>query len=145
MLALYFLSLEMIVQVGILPLENSHHLVYFDFETIKFASIHIGVMIAHKMLENGVNFYTKLGFKTTNTFALNARDMSWLKSKLTEYSCSYGALGDYAGFYVANCLDGNGAVTARHYDTENQNDGLDGIAFNHILSHEYFHQMQDEY
>ena len=56
MLALYFLSLEMIVQVGILPLENSHHLVYFDFETIKFASIHIGVMIAHKMLENGVNF-----------------------------------------------------------------------------------------
>jgi hypothetical protein len=96
-------------------------------------------------LVNGVNFYTKLGFRTTNTFALNARDMSWLKSKLTEYGCSYGALGDYAGFYVANCLDGNGAVTARHYDTENQREGLDGILFNHILSHEYFHQMQDEY
>jgi hypothetical protein len=97
-------------------------------------------------LINGITLYTKLGFKTTNALVFNARDMTWLKSQLTEYGCKYGALGEYAGFYVAQtCIDGNGANTARHYDTENQREGLEGILFNHILSHEYFHQLQDQY
>jgi hypothetical protein len=96
-------------------------------------------------LINGINLYTKLGFKTTNALVFNARDMTWLKSQLTEYGCKYGDLPNYAGFYIQDpCQNGNGAITAQHYDIENPREGLDGILFNHVLSHEYFHQIQEQ-
>ena len=96
-------------------------------------------------LSNGIAFYTKLGFATTSTIALNARDMNWLKSQLTQFSCTYGELPAYPGFYVPRtCQSGHGAVTAQHWEVAKTTDGLDGITFNHVLSHEYFHQLQEE-
>lgn len=96
-------------------------------------------------LLNGINFFTKLGFKTTDALVLNARDMVWLRTNLTSLNCEYGKLPDFPGFYVPrSCIGSHGAITAQHWDVDLAVGGLDGIPFNHVLSHEYFHQLQEE-
>ena len=96
-------------------------------------------------LLNGIDLYAKLGFRTTNAIVLNARDMDWLKSQLTLFGCSYGGLPTYPGFYVPRtCQGGNGANTAQHWEVAKAPEGLDGITFNHVLAHEYFHQLQEQ-
>lgn len=61
MLALYFLSLKMIVKIRIFSLKDSHHLIDLDLQSIKLACIHIGEMIVHQMFEYEVHIICFVG------------------------------------------------------------------------------------
>jgi len=98
-----------------------------------------------RSLINAIPFYEKLGFKVTDGLILVARDMDWVKQELGVYGCKYGSLPERPGFYVFDtCNSGNGAVTSVHWETEQFSDGLDGLYFNHVIPHEYFHQIQQQ-
>ena len=96
-----------------------------------------------RSLLNAIPVYDKLGFKITDAVVLVARDMNWVKQELDLQGCIYGSLPDRPGFYVPNpCKTGNGVVTSVHWEAEKYDDGLDGLYFNHVIPHEYFHQIQ---
>lgn len=98
-----------------------------------------------RSLINAIPVYEKLGFKVTDALILVARDMTWLKQELDLQGCIYGVLPPRPGFYVTNpCKSGNGAVTSVHWEAEKFSDGLDGLYFNHVIPHEYFHQIQQQ-
>jgi hypothetical protein len=98
-----------------------------------------------RSLINAIPVYEKLGFKVTDALILVARDMTWLRQELDSQGCIYGALPASPGFYLPNpCKSGNGAVTSFHWEAEKFSDGLDGLYFNHVIPHEYFHQIQQQ-
>lgn len=55
MFTLDFFSLKMVVQVRVFTLDNSDHLVQFDFKAIELASVHVRVMSVHEMFEDRIN------------------------------------------------------------------------------------------
>jgi hypothetical protein len=97
-----------------------------------------------RSLLNAAPVFANLGFKISNGLILVARDVDWIKVQLDANNCKYRSLPDRPGFYVGkSCKDGNGAVTSVHWEAEKFNDGLDGLYFNHVIPHEYFHQIQE--
>ena len=97
-----------------------------------------------RSLLNAVPVYSNLGFRISNGLILVARDIEWVKAQLDANDCKFRSLPDRPGFYVGkSCKDGNGAVTSVHWEAEKFNDGLDGLYFNHVIPHEYFHQIQE--
>jgi hypothetical protein len=97
-----------------------------------------------RSLLNAAPAFAKLGFKISNGLILVARDVDWIKVQLDANNCKYRSLPGRPGFYVGkSCKDGNGAVTSVHWEAEKFNDGLDGLYFNHVIPHEYFHQIQE--
>ncbi len=98
-----------------------------------------------RSIENAIPVFGKFGFEVTDGTFLIARDMSWLRNELALLNCKYGSLPERPGFYVPNtCESGNGVVTSVHWEAEKFGDGLDGLYFNHVLPHEYFHQIQQK-
>ena len=100
-----------------------------------------------RSLLNAVPIYNKLGFNTTDSLILVARDMDWLKKELGNNNCfNPNPIPDRPGFYFGGrtCKNGNGAVTSYHWESEKFSDGLDGLYFNHVIPHEYFHQIQQQ-
>jgi hypothetical protein len=99
-----------------------------------------------RSLINAIPVYEKLGFKVTDALVLVARDIDWLKKELVKFNCDNNRpLPQRPGFYYGRtCTDGNGAVTSVHWEAEKFSDGLDGLYFNHIIPHEYFHQIQEQ-
>jgi hypothetical protein len=99
-----------------------------------------------RSLINAIPVYEKLGFKVTDALVLVARDMDWLKKEFLKFNCNNNRpLPERPGFYYGStCTDGNGAVTSVHWEAEKFSDGLDGLYFNHVLPHEYFHQIQEK-
>lgn len=98
-----------------------------------------------RSLENALPIFVKLGFPVSDGLILVARDMTWLKEQLISNSCNYKSLPNRPGFYVPNTCTGlNGAITSFHWESEKFGDGLDGLYFNHVLPHEYFHQIQQK-
>ncbi len=61
MLAFDFLSLQMIVEIGIFSLQYTHHLVYFNFQSIELASVHVGEVVVHEVFEDEVNMVSVVG------------------------------------------------------------------------------------
>ena len=95
-----------------------------------------------RSLLNAVPIYNKLGFNTTDSLILVAKDMNWLKKELVNNECfNPNPTPDRPGFYFGGktCKKGNGAVTSYHWEKEKFSDGLDGLYFNHVIPHEYFH------
>ena len=99
-----------------------------------------------RSLLNALPVYKKLGFNTTNGLILVARDIDWVKQELLRNQCNNNrSIPDRPGFYYGNtCINGNGAITSFHWESEKFNDGLDGLYFNHVIPHEYFHQIQEQ-
>ena len=98
-----------------------------------------------RSLQRAIPVFENLGFKTTDALILVARDIDWLKLQLDANECKYRSLPGRPGFYVGDtCKDGNGAVTSVHWEAEPFSDGLNGLYFNHVLPHEYFHQIQEQ-
>ena len=99
-----------------------------------------------RSLLNAVAVYKKFGFNTTDGLILVARDIDWVKQELLKNQCNNGkSIPDRPGFYYGRtCKDGNGVVTSVHWEAEKFSDGLDGLYFNHVIPHEYFHQIQEQ-
>jgi len=100
-----------------------------------------------RSLLNAVPIYNKLGFNTTDSLILVARDMDWLKKELADNNCfNPNPTPNRPGFYFGGrtCKNGNGAITSYHWENEKFSDGLDGLYFNHVIPHEYFHQIQQQ-
>jgi len=100
-----------------------------------------------RSLLNAVPIYNKLGFNTTDSLILVARDMDWLKQELVNNNCfNPNPTPNRPGFYFGGrtCKNGNGAITSYHWESEKFSDGLDGLYFNHVIPHEYFHQIQQQ-
>lgn len=99
-----------------------------------------------RSLLNALPVYKKLGFKITDGLILVARDIDWVKKELLRNQCNNNRpIPERPGFYYGNtCKDGNGAMTSTHADSENYFEGLDGLYFNHVIPHEYFHQIQEQ-
>lgn len=103
-----------------------------------------------KILSNGINLFSRLGFNTTNALVLNGQTSNWLKSQLRLLGCSFGELYDSPGGYYLpskTCQGGHGAVTSPHWEwvrVNEKREDIEGIHFSHILPHEYFHQIQEE-
>ncbi len=51
----------MVVEIRVLSLENSHHLVDFNFESIELASVHVREVIIHKVFKNEVYIISIVG------------------------------------------------------------------------------------
>jgi hypothetical protein len=97
-----------------------------------------------RSLLNAIPTYEKLGFNISDGLILVARDVDWVKDQLDANGCKYRSLPGRPGFYVGkSCPNGNGAVTSVHWEAEKFSDGLDGLYFNHVIPHEYFHQVQE--
>ena len=99
-----------------------------------------------RSLLNALPIYKKLGFITTDGLILVAKDINWVKQELLRNQCNNGRpIPDRPGFYYGNtCKNGNGAITSVHWESEKYADGLDGLYFNHVIPHEYFHQIQEQ-
>ena len=99
-----------------------------------------------RSLLNALPVYKKLGFNTTDGFILVAKDINWVKQELLKNQCNNSRpIPDRPGFYYGStCKNGNGAITSVHWDSEKFADGLDGLYFNHVIPHEYFHQIQEQ-
>jgi hypothetical protein len=97
-----------------------------------------------RSLNNAIPIFAKLGFPITDGLVLVAKDDVWLRDELIRNGCRTNfEFPQSTGFYVGRtCQSGNGAVTGRHWDVMQSRDSLDGLFFNHILPHEYFHQIQ---
>ena len=99
-----------------------------------------------RSLLNALPVYKKLGFNTTDGLILVAKDINWLKQELLQNQCNNSRpIPDRPGFYYGStCKNGNGAITSVHWESEKFADGLDGLYFNHVIPHEYFHQIQEQ-
>ena len=99
-----------------------------------------------RSLLNALPVYSKMGFKTTDSLILVARDMDWLKLELLRNNCNNSRpIPQSPGFYYGStCTNGNGAITSSHAESEKYFGGLDGLYFNHVIPHEYFHQIQEQ-
>ena len=99
-----------------------------------------------RSLLNAIPVYNKLGFNTTDSLILVARDMDWLKQELLRNNCNNSRpIPQSPGFYYGStCTNGNGAITSTHAESEKYFGGLDGLYFNHVIPHEYFHQVQEQ-
>ncbi len=51
----------MIVKIGILSLQDAHHLIDLDFQAIELASVHVVEMIVHEVLEDEVDVVSVVG------------------------------------------------------------------------------------
>jgi hypothetical protein len=92
---------------------------------------------------NSINSYTKLGIPTSDTILINVDSMDSLYAELTKYHCSFSKdkLPTRAGFFLPNnCDGGQGVVTAFIWDVDKW--PVDSFDFQTILTHEYFHQIQ---
>ena len=99
-----------------------------------------------RSLLNALPVYKKLGFNTTDGLILVAKDINWVKQELLKNQCNNSRqIPDRPGFYYGStCKNGNGAITSVHWESEKFTDGLDGLYFNHVIPHEYFHQIQEQ-
>jgi hypothetical protein len=99
-----------------------------------------------RSLLNALPVYKKLGFNTTDGLILVAKDINWVKQELLRNQCNNSRpIPDRPGFYYGStCKNGNGAITSVHWESEKFGDGLDGLYFNHVIPHEYFHQIQEQ-
>lgn len=96
-------------------------------------------------LEAAMPVYAQYGFTTNDVTVLVARDMNWVRERLTALGCRFSLLPERPGFYVSGpCAGGNGTITSSHWDVEKFSDGIDGLYFHHVLPHEYFHQVQEQ-
>jgi len=97
-----------------------------------------------RSLDKAMPIYAALGFEVTSTRVYVARDMLWLSEALSREGCQTSTLPPRPGFYLGACPDRLGAVTAVHWDIEPFSDGMDGLYFNHVIPHEYFHHIQEK-
>jgi hypothetical protein len=100
-----------------------------------------------RSLLNALPIYKGFGFKITDGLFIVVRDTDWMKQELLRHECfTNRPMPSRAGFYHsgATCKNRNGAITSYHWEVEKFPDGLDGLYFNHVLPHEYFHQLQEQ-
>ena len=95
-------------------------------------------------LENAMKFYSRIGFETPKTEIYIFQNQSWANNQLQEMTCSrYDA--PTAGWFVPKsyCRDAQARIVGidwrKLYGLR-----LSSIQFQHILAHEYMHQIQSE-
>jgi len=95
-------------------------------------------------LENAIKFYASIGFETPKAEIYIFQDQNWANNQLQEKTCSrYDA--PTAGWFVPKsfCRDAQARIVGIDWRKLNGL-RLSSIQFQHILAHEYMHQIQSE-
>lgn len=110
-------------------------------------SIDYDIKIAtEKGLEQAAKLYSQLGFQTDGYKIFVTKGEPWLRSQLAIYNCTLNSYLDSLGWYAPYaCQDGSSYIVVRHWSSVDLPGGLEGLAFQHVLAHEYFHLIQQTY
>ena len=96
-------------------------------------------------LENAVDFYKKLGFETKDTSVFIADNESEVRSLITSVGCSLSRYNEAMGFIsIDSCPDGRVILVSRSYSSLNLRTPVNAFDYQHVLAHEYAHQLQYE-
>ncbi|MFM8193076.1 MAG: hypothetical protein ACKN9L_06010 [Actinomycetota bacterium] len=96
-------------------------------------------------LEKALEIYQKLGFTTNETSVFVADDESEVRKLIAAAGCSLDRYNPAMGFISVNsCPDGRVILVARSYPSLNLNTSIDKFDYQHVLAHEYAHQLQYE-
>ena len=99
-----------------------------------------------KGLLESSKFYAQLGFTSESIKIFVTRNESWLRDQMLENKCTLNSYLDSLGWYAPySCQDGSSYIVSRHWSSISLPGGLQGLAFQHVLAHEYFHLIQQTY
>ena len=97
-------------------------------------------------LNKAIKFYFQLGFTTDGFMVFVTKSEPWLREQMVENRCTLNTYLDALGWYAPfSCQDGGSYIVARHWSSVSLTGGLKGLAFQHVLAHEYFHMIQQTY
>ena len=94
-------------------------------------------------LENALKLYGSLGFELVNPTVFIPDSEKWLKDSITGIGCSLNNYSETLGWVMAGaCPDDKMLIVARSYKSVKYGTKLSEFEFQHVLAHEYFHQIQ---
>ncbi|MEN9542637.1 MAG: hypothetical protein RL239_290 [Actinomycetota bacterium] len=96
-------------------------------------------------LEKAIIFFSRLGFATNDAFVFVADNEKSLRSLIGKAGCSLTQYLPAMGFISGDsCPDGRFVIAAQSYPSLKLGTGIKEFEFQHILAHEYAHQLQFE-
>lgn len=96
-------------------------------------------------LEKAIAFFNKLGFATNDAFVFVADNEKALRALIGTAGCSLTQYNPAWGFISVNsCPDGRVILAAQSYPSMKLGTDIKDFEFQHVLAHEYAHQLQFE-